>query len=616
MVFAIAVNTSEVSTGERRALQGVTLMATLAVSALLAKPLIAGSWASLRRRQVTTEVLFVLSYLGALGVSTQSMVQQRGPVFWEVAGILLVVYSLGRAIGRYTQNRIVLSLAEWNPVLTFCDRIGENGSVSHIQISELRPGDLVRVHPGETVPIDGRIARGSAFVRETEISGESFAVSRSEGDIVSSGTMVLDATIEVSAMTTGSERRVDRIRAALESVEEKPAHAQILANRIMQWFVPLLVCSCAAAALYWYVRAGTYTALFNAMAMLLVACPCALGFATPVSVWCAMNRLNKLGLLVKNGAAIEKLASVDTVVFDKTGTLTVPGSFSAHLELALAFADQESLIRSLVATVEHAASHPVAVALRGIGRANPAFTVESIKILPAVGLRATVADVRSSVRWTIQIGAAASLWKAQASETDPAHRLAVIVDGSPAAIIRLEEQACDALPDALSEIERSGLRCILMTGDAAIRAGRIPVATQYARLTPEGKLELCRELGRNSRRVAYVGDGLNDAAAMAASSVSIAVAGGSSLAAEVADVVWTQSRLTALSEAFSICREARRTIRATIAIALAYNAIGIALAAAGLLHPVAATLLMTASSCIVTFRALRLCGAEVPEARA
>jgi cation transport ATPase len=384
----------------------------------------------------------------------------------------------------------------------------------------------------------------------------------------------------------------------------------------MQWFLPLLVSSCFAAAVYWYVRADAYTALFNAMAMLLVACPCALGFATPVSVWCAMNRLNKLGLLVKNGAAIEKLASVDTVVFDKTGTLTVPGSFSAHLEIAPAFADQELLIRSLVATVEHAASHPVAIALRGVGDLNPAFTVESIKILPAIGLRAAVIDMRSRVRWTIQIGAAAALWEAQASETDPAHRLAVIVDGKPAAIIRLEEQACDALPDGLAEIERSGLRCILMTGDAAVRADRIPVATQYARLTPDGKLKLCRELAGNSRRVAFIGDGLNDAPAMAASSVSIAVGGGSSLAADVADVVWTQSRLTALSEAFSICREARQTIRATIAIALGYNAIGIALAATGLLHPVAATLLMTGSSCIVTFRALRLCDAEAPGTRA
>jgi Cu2+-exporting ATPase len=223
MVFAIAVNTSEVTAGERRALQGVTLMATLAVSALLAKPLITASWASLQRRQVTTEALFVLSYLGALGVSTQSMIRQRGPVFWEVAGILLVVYSLGRSIGRYTQNRIVLSLAEWNPMLTFCDRITSDGNISRVQISELQPGDLVRVHPGETIPIDGRVTKGSAFVREAEISGESFAVSRTEGDLVSSGTTVLDATLEVSAITTGCERRVDRIRTALESLEEKPA---------------------------------------------------------------------------------------------------------------------------------------------------------------------------------------------------------------------------------------------------------------------------------------------------------------------------------------------------------------------------------------------------------
>jgi cation transport ATPase len=382
---------------------------------------------------------------------------------------------------------------------------------------------------------------------------------------------------------------------------------QILANQIMQWFVPALVLSCAIAGGYWYIHTGIHVALFNVMAMLLVACPCALGFATPVSVWCAMSRLKDMGLLVKNGAAIEKLANVDTVVFDKTGTLTIPEAFSAHLELAPPFADQESLIRNLVATIEAAASHPVAAALRGIGNADTNSTVESLKIMPGVGICAEVVDVHLNLHWTVRIGTATALWPAQALGTDTAHRIAVIINEQPAAIIRLEEQVCEGLLDTFAELERSGLRSILMTGDAAIRASRIPIPTQYAKLTPEGKLELCRNLGRSSRGIAFVGDGLNDAAAMAVSTVSIAVAGGSALATDVADVVWTQRKLTDLSDVFSVCRETRRTIRITIAIALAYNMVGIALAAAGLLHPVAATLLMTGSSCIVTFRALRLC---------
>ena len=403
MVFAVSVNTSEVSPAERKALQAVTLAAALAVTVLLGKPLVTASWASLRRGRITTETLFVLSYLGALGVSAQSMMQGHGPVFWEVASILLVVYSLGHAIGRYTQDRIVVSLAAWDPTLTVCHRIGSDGRVSRVRVAELQPGDLVRVHPGETIPIDGRVAKGSALVRETEISGESFATSRSDGDNVSSGAIVLDATLDVCAVTSGSERRVDRIRTALESLKEKPAPAQILANRIMRWFVPALVLSCAAAAAYWYLHAGLYVALFNTMAMLLVACPCALGFATPVSVWCAMSRLNKLGFLVKNGAAIEKLASIDTVVFDKTGTLTVPGSFSIHLDLSAGFKEQEVLVRKLIATVETGSSHPVAVALRGLGECDPTLSVERIRILPGAGLRADVLDLKTKSRWDVQI---------------------------------------------------------------------------------------------------------------------------------------------------------------------------------------------------------------------
>ena len=195
--------------------------------------------------------------------------------------------------------------------------------------------------PGETIPIDGRVAKGCALVRETEISGESFTTSRSEGDNVSSGAIVLDATLDVSAVTSGSARRVDRIRTALESLKERPAPAQILANQLCGGLYPRWFCPVPRRPRSGIFTRGSTLALFNTMAMLLVACPCALGFATPVSVWCAMSRLNKPGFLLKNGAAIEKLASIDTVVFDKTGTLTVPGSFSIHLDLSAGFKEQE-----------------------------------------------------------------------------------------------------------------------------------------------------------------------------------------------------------------------------------------------------------------------------------
>ena len=211
MTFALAVNTSDDPKGDRLLLQIGTLAATLIITALLGKPLAVSAWAALRRKQITVEALFILSFGGALAASAISMITGDGPVFWDVAGVTLVVYSVGRAVGRYSQQRVLRSLADWDPQTNRCERVLADGSIERVTVARIAAGDRVRVHPGMMIPADGTVVAGRALVREAAMTGESFAACRSEGDAVFAGTTVLDATIEVKATAGGSERQLDRI---------------------------------------------------------------------------------------------------------------------------------------------------------------------------------------------------------------------------------------------------------------------------------------------------------------------------------------------------------------------------------------------------------------------
>ncbi len=605
MTFTLAVNTSECTASERAALQFGTLAAALVTTVLLGWPLAVSSWNALARKQVTVEALFVLSYLGSVFASAVSMLTGQGPVYWEVAGITLVVYAVGREVGRYSQERVLQSLASWDPQTSRCERVREDGRTEWMMVSAVQRDEVVRVHPGNAIPVDGVVTSGQAFVREADLTGESFASGKREGDRVFAGTMVVDATLEVRAIVAGSDRQLDRITDALQSLAARPAPAQLMADRLMKWFIPVLMLTCAATAMFWYRMSGTTAALFNSMAVLLVACPCALGFATPVSVWSGMRRLAAMGLIAKNGESIEKLAGVDTVVFDKTGTLTLTGAYSAELVLEQ---NAQADLAEWIAAAEGASQHPVALALRGLAHPRNCLHVKRLQVLPGVGLRALVSD--GIVTHDLTIGMAAALCPEQAHPSDEAHRLAVLVDGTLSAILRLKEKVSEGVEESVAGLEVRGLRCVLMTGDAAVRADRIPIRERYAGLTPEDKLRLCTEFSRE-RNVAFVGDGINDAAAMSASSVSIAIEGGAPLAQDVADVVWTRTDLDALPKAIAVSRATVRYIRETIWIAVAYNVIGVGLAASGMLHPVAASVLMTVSSLVVTWRSVHLLECEV-----
>jgi heavy metal translocating P-type ATPase len=595
MTIALAVNLSEVEAAEKLPLQSIPLAAALAVLALLGAELFRNAWSSVRAGRVTIESLFVVAMVGAFVASAVSYISGVGAVYFEVTSILLVVYSLGQALAGYTKSRVVCALAEWDPALMTCEVVNEYGSENRL-VADVRKGDCVRVHPGSIIPVDGVVVYGEGLVQEGGITGELLAGRRCPGQTVLAGAHLVDATLLIRATAAGSHRSLDRIMSALLQALKEPGASQAAADRIARWFVPAVLITAMLTFLGHCIHTGPGTALFNAMAVLLVACPCALGFATPVAVWTAMRRLQRLGLHVKRGDAIEKLANVDLAVFDKTGTLALPDP-APILRVEPDWRSGRVELEKLMSAAESAAKHPVARILAQVRSARGEYRPRSLRVEPGRGIAAEV-ETAPGVSRLVRI--------AGASATAEMASLTVEIDGSRAATVLLRETKRPHVSTMQRDLQRIGVAAVLMTGDRMERTAPFGFTNVHASLGPEQKHALVLEWKQRGRRMVFVGDGINDAAAMAASDVSIAIGSEPGLPQQVASIIWPEPSFDRLTKSIVICRNTLQLVRSNLHLALAYNVVGITVAAAGLLHPVVAVLLMTISGCVVILRSLRL----------
>jgi cation transport ATPase len=437
----------------------------------------------------------------------------------------------------------------------------------------------------------------------------------------------VDAALTITATADGRHRRIDRILEAVERARSEPSTLQAQADRLVARFLPAVMAIAATTLALWWWTDGWRAGVFNAMSVLLVACPCALGLATPLALWVVVARLASRGLTVANGDAVEALAAVDRVVFDKTGTLTEPRTRLVDMATSPPPGMSSEQVEGLVAAVERISTHPVAAAFDELEAAHDgSWVVESLETIPGTGVRAGVRGPAGGHPLEVVIGAADRLnvaasedWRPlrdQLRGRDGARELAVLVGGRPVAAALVDERLRSSWPEALDTLRTMELPALVMTGDSAERAVRTSGDDVAAGLGPEQKLDRVEALRAAGHRVLMVGDGVNDAAAMAAADVSIAVAGGADLASEVADVVWHGSDLRVIPWALRLSRRSVATIRSNLLLAATYNGAGIGLAVAGLLHPVAAALLMTCSSVVVTFRAMAGLQQEQREAEA
>ena len=500
-----------------------------------------------------------------------------------------------------------------------------DGTVVEVPLADVRERDLVQVRPGDKVPVDGEVVEGSSYVDEAMITGEPIPVLKNTGASVVGGTINKTGSFTFRATKIGADTVLAQIVRMVEQAQGTKLPIQALVDRVTGWFVPAVMTAAAATFIGWLLfgpEPALSSALVNAVAVLIIACPCAMGLATPTSIMVATGRAAELGVLFRQGGALQSLGAVGVVALDKTGTITEGRPELTDLVVAHGFEEAEVL--ALVAAVETRSEHPIGQAIveSAKERRLELAPVEAFDALPGFGVSALV-DGRS-----VEVGAdrymerpghdVAKFASAAADFADQGKSpLYAAIDGRLAAIIAVADPVKPTSRDAVAALHRLGLKVAMVTGDnrrAAEAVGRrVGIDEIIAQVLPDGKVEAVRRLRHGAREVAFVGDGINDAPALAAADVGIAVGSGTDIAVESADVVLMSGDLRGVADAIGLSMATIRNIRQNLFWAFAYNVVLIPVAAGVLqpidgvqLSPTIAAAAMAFSSVFVVSNALRL----------
>jgi len=551
----------------------------------------------------------------------------RVGVYFESAAVIVTLVTLGDFLELRARRRTGAALkALLGLAPKTARRMDAHGDEHDVPLDEVHAGDTLRVRPGEKVPVDGVVLEGSSHVDESMLTGEPLPVSKSKGERVTGGTVNQDGALLMRAEKVGAETMLSQIVALVAQAQRSKAPLQRVADRVAAWFVPAVVAVAALAFVLW-VWLGPDPkfahALISAVSVLIIACPCALGLATPISIMVASGRAAQNGVLFRDAAAIESLRDIDTLVVDKTGTLT-EGKPTLKEVVSVAGQARERLL-ALAAALERPSEHPLARAiLAGAEVARVSVpAVAHFRTLTGAGVEGEVdghAVALGNLRLLSNAGVqppADMLAKADAMRSDGATVMFLTVDGELAGLIAVADQVKASTPQAIRDLHAAGLRIVMLTGDnlgtARAVASSLGIDEVHADVSPMDKAAVVQQLRAQGRRVAMAGDGINDAPALAVADVGIAMGSGTDIAMESAQVTLVKGELTAIVRARALSQATVRNIRQNLFFAFVYNAVGVPLAA-GLLYPLTGLLLspmvaalaMSLSSVSVVSNALRL----------
>jgi len=550
------------------------------------------------------------------------------PVYFEAAAVIITLVLLGQLLELRARHRTGAAIRELLSLAPPVARIVRQGEEREVPLDEVHQGDVLRVRPGEKIPVDGRLTAGGSSVEESMITGEPMPVEKRAGDAVIGGTLNQTGSFLMVADKVGKDTVLSRIIGMVADAQRSRAPIQKVADAVAGYFVPAVLAIAVITFVVWAIAAPEQPplawALVNAVAVLIIACPCALGLATPMSIMVGIGRGAREGVLVKNAEVLERLEKVDTVVVDKTGTLTA-GRPSLTECIPVAPLAEVDLLR-VAASVEEQSEHPLARAIvAGAAARNISVprvdlfysvtgggargSVEGRKVL--VGKRAWLAEERVADLSALDD-------RAEALQRQGRTVMHVAVDGRLAGLIAVSDPIKASTPEAVRSVHNLGLRLIMLTGDGVETARTVATGLGIddfrAGVTPEGKHAIVRSLQAEGRTVAMAGDGINDAPALAAADVGIAMGTGSDAAIESAGVTLVQGDLRGIVRAIDLSRHTMRNIRQNLFFALVYNALGVPIAA-GVLYPLSSHLLlnpmiaaaaMSLSSVSVVANALRL----------
>jgi Cu+-exporting ATPase len=585
-----------------------------------------GALEAARHRTTNMDTLVSLGATVAFGYSVIATIALPGQMtYYDVAALIITLIAVGKYLelaGRARAGAAIEALAELQPrtvhlmARAVSGQRGDPAATVDIPAETLRPGDLALIRPGEAIPADGELAEGSGIVDESMLTGEPVPQEKRPGDALTGGTVNGPAPLVLHVVRIGSETVLGQIMDAVDAAQKEKSKAQRLADRISAVFVPVILAVAAITFVGWLLAgAGTVAALITAVAVLVVACPCALGLATPVAIMAGTGRGAQLGLLIRGGESLERVHGLATVVLDKTGTLTTGHPQVVRL-LPLDGSDGHDAL-ALAAGAEAVSEHPLAQAVVAAATDRDLLpaAVSDVEAAAGRGVTAISGGQRvqaGSLAWLEQTGVDTSAANRGARDLAGAAQtpIAVAVDGR----LRLLMGAADTLrpdsPAGVARLRSLGLQPVLATGDvleaATATAHAAGIINVHAGLLPQDKSALVDRLRRERGPVAMVGDGINDAPALAAADIGIAVATGTGAAMAAADITLIHGGVGAVADAVMLARATRKVIRQNLGWAFSYNLLLVPLAAAAILPPILAAVAMATSSVTVVANALRL----------
>ncbi len=582
----------------------ISAMIALPAVTYAGQPFFRSAWTALKARAVNMDVPISLGVLLATGMSVVQTVRGAEHAFFDAAVMLLFFLLVGRYLDHMMRDRArsaVTQLLSLSPATASV--ISEDGARHHVAVARIVPGMVVAVPAGERVPVDGVVAEGASTLDRSMVTGETIPEPVGPGDMVHSGTMNLAGPLTIRVTATGEDTLLADVVRMMESAEQGKASYVRLADRVARYYAPAVHALAAATFAGWLVVTGSaYASIMAAIAVLIITCPCALGLAVPAVQIVASGLLFRRGVMVKDGAGLEKLAAIDTVVFDKTGTLTLGRPVMVEPAVISTY------MLGLAAGIARDSRHPLsrAVTLAAQERGVPPIAVTGVRETPGQGLEGRGPDgeiVRlGNRRWCGASGDAPD---------DPAVMELFLRAGfgEPVAFRFADRLRPDA-GEVVDALRRQGIKCEILSGDredsVAAVADSLGISRHLGDQTPQDKLTYIELLTAHGRHVLMVGDGINDAPALAAGHSSMAPSSASDIGRTAADFVYTGDNLWPVVDAIDVARRTTRMVRQNFILAIAYNIIAVPLAVLGLVTPLIAAVAMSSSSLIVTGNALRL----------
>ena len=578
-----------------------------------------GAFYALRNKSANMDVLVALGTSAAYLYSVYLvLIGSNHGLYFETSAVLITLILLGKlfeARAKGHSSDAIKKLMGLQPTMATVER---DGTAVEIPIADVNVGDVLVIRPGASIPVDAEVLTGSSAVDESMLTGESLPIDKVQGDSVYAATVNVEGSMRVRANGVGKDTVLSSIIRVVEEAQGSKAPIQRLADRISGVFVPIVVGIAVATFLAWYfiVMPGNFAeALTSMIAVLVIACPCALGLATPTSIMAGSGRAAEHGILFKTAEAMENTKSIDTIVLDKTGTITK--GMPEVTDFLVAYGMDRKRVHAVAAAAEGDSEHPVAKAITTFGmKEQPTLpTVTSFKALPGQGIECVVDSSK------VLIGTLALLEERGISlnetiadavdlENEGKTVMYMALDSLHAATIAVADTLKETSVEAIADLKKLGLDVIMLTGDQERTAQAIArdagIEHVIAGVMPARKAEVISSLQAEGKRVAMVGDGINDAPALAVADVGMAMGTGTAVAMEAADVTLMHGDLLRVSDTILMSRLTVRNIKQNLFWALAYNSIGIPIAAAGLLAPWVAGAAMAFSSVSVVLNALRL----------